>query len=105
MKKKYLANAFSLQMIDTACANSLNIIPVSADEVAAADFESVVGHQDTASVFATILKKDVAFNRTSLRLHQGDTLYVGQVTGGRLPEGATTLPENLQLAWLKVEIL
>lgn len=33
-----------------------------------------------------------------------DTLYVGQVVGGRLPEGATTLPDGFEIKFIRVEI-
>ena len=38
-------------------------------------------------------------------LKKGDTLYVAQLTGGRLPEGATELPEGFSFKFLKVELL
>ena len=100
----FLGNAFSLQMLDTASSEMVQVTPVSVDEVAATDFVSVVGHPDTANVLTDKLQKDVAFNRTSVRLQKGDILYVAQVTGGRLPEGATTLPDGFALAFLRVEL-
>lgn len=80
------------------------ITPVSSNEVADADFESVVGHQDTAAVLTDMLRRPVACNRTNVRLHDGDILFVAQVTGGRLPEGATQLPEGFSLTFLRVEL-
>ena len=103
-KKTMLANAFSLQMLDTTKAATLRMTPVSMEEVAAADFESCVGHADTAAVLSTMLGKEVACNRVSVHLEEGDVLLVAQVTGGRLPEGSTTLPEGFALAFLKVEL-
>lgn len=103
-KKTYLGNAFSLQMLDVTVANTVNIVPVATGEIAGSAFVSVIGHADTANVVSNILKRDVPANRTSVRLEKGDVLYVAQVTGGRLPEGATTLPEGFSLAFLKVTI-
>ena len=103
-KKIYLGNAFSLQMLDTSVSNIVNIVPVTIDEIAGSDFVSVIGHADTANVVSSILNRDVPANRISVRLEKGDILYVAQVTGGRLPEGATTLPEGFSLAFLKVTI-
>ena len=102
--RTYLGNAFSLQMLDTSTSATLQVTPVDVAEVANADFVSVVGHLDTANVLSDMLGKDVAFNRTSLQLREGDVLYVAQVTGGRLPEGATTLPDGFALAFLRVEL-
>lgn len=102
----YLGNAFSLQMIvgllsDTVLFAVSKVCPA---EVAAANFISVVGHADTAAVVGNLLGKEVAFNRANLSLNPGDILYVAQVTGGRLPEGATKLPEGFKMEFLKVEI-
>ena len=90
----YIGNAFSLQML-TSFNASVNVQKV---EGFPADAVSVVGHQDTANVLG------VAFNRVSVKLNQGDVLYVAQVVGGRLPEGATTLPEGFRMEFLKVEV-
>lgn len=72
--------------------------------VATSGFASVVGHQDTANVLADMLGVPVSFNRVSMKLEKGDVLYVGQVVGGRLPEGAVELPEGFSIKFLKVEI-
>lgn len=104
MTKVYLGNAFSIQMLDVTVANTVNIVPVGIDEIASADFMSVIGHADTAAVVSNILNREVPVNRISVRLEKGDILYVAQVTGGRLPEGAITLPEGFALAFLKVTI-
>ena len=104
MNKTYLANAFSLQMLDLSKAISVDIVPVTKEEVAASGFESVVGHQDTANVLATLLGVEVPMQRVSVRLESSDILYVAQVTGGRLPEGATALPEGVKLTFVKVSL-
>lgn len=105
MKKVFLGNAFSLQMLDTSKAAVVNIVPASMEEVAASGFESVVGHQDTANVLSTMLGVPVPMNRVSLKLDADTVLYVAQVIGGRLPEGATTLPEGTALCFLKVVLI
>lgn len=86
---KYIANAFSLQML----TEKVNVVYI--EEISEATFKSetadavsAVGHPDTAAVLG------VACNRMNVTLSHGDTLYVAQLTGGRLPEGATTLPEG-----------
>jgi len=101
----YLGNAFSLQMLDTAVSTDIRVTPVDASVVANANFTSVIGHPDTAVIVSSILGKDVACNRTSVSLTKGDTLFVAQVIGGRLPAGATTLPDGFRLAFLKVTII
>ncbi len=104
MNKTYLANAFSLQMLDLSSAKSVDIVPVAKEEVAASGFESVVGHLDTANVLTALLGVEVQQQRASVRLESSDILYVAQVTGGRLPEGATTLPAGIELIFLRVSL-
>ena len=76
---------------------------------------SAVGHADTAAVFSKELGEDVEFNRISLKFGEefnrislkfgeSDVLLVGQLTGPRLPEGSTTLPEGATISWLAVYI-
>ena len=104
MKNIYLSNAFSLQMLATIPAVPI-IENVSPEEISQADFVSVIGHPDTANVLSNILGKEVKFNRASLTLAEGDILYVAQLTGGRLPEGCTILPEGFKFSFVKIRVL
>ena len=97
----YLCNAFSLQMIDINKKQTVNIEPIDVKDVPV-DFVSAIGHADTAAVVADILKAEVHANRMNVKLNQGDVLIVAQVTGGRLPEGCTTLPEGFEIQFVKV---
>jgi hypothetical protein len=83
---------------------SVNVVPTTAAEVASSGFTSVVGHQDTANVLTTLLGVEVPMNRVSVRLEAGDVLYVAQVTGGRLPEGCTTLPQGMSLGFFRLTL-
>ena len=91
-------------MITTTEKVQVTIEPVDVNEVADSEFMSVIGHQDTANVVSAILGIPVDMNRMSVKLESGDILYVAQVTGGRLPEGATTIPEGMEIKFLKVTI-
>jgi hypothetical protein len=44
-------------------------------------------------------------NRVNVTLRKGDTAFVAQLQGGRLPEGCTTLPEGFSFKFVKVEVL
>lgn len=101
----YLANAFSLQMLDTTKATTVSIKPISIDDIKTAGFVSVVGHPDTAAVLTDMLGKKVKCNRASITLKPTDTLIVAQIVGGRLPAGTTKLPDGFKLQFLKVTIL
>lgn len=103
----YIANAFSLQMLPDGL--QIWVTPVTpesvADRCSDTPWSSIVGHADTAAVISRQLGFEVPHNRVSIELKPGDVLYVGQLTGGRLPEGASELPpEGFSLAWRKVEI-
>jgi hypothetical protein len=103
----YLANAFSFNMIP-AKDGEITFIDVTAEEATrilnAKEWHSVVGHADTAAVMSSLLGLDVPVNRASVELVVGDRLIVGQYSGPRLPEGATTLPEGAQIRWIYVQI-
>lgn len=90
----YIANAFSLAMLDGK-AHTITVVPVTDFPK---DAVSVVGHPDTAAVLG------VSYNRTNLKLSKGDVLYVAQLLGGRLPEGATTLPDSFSFQFFKVTV-
>lgn len=121
--KLYIANAFSLSMLDreqqagtpsgyTPRAGEpiakVARIPrpvdapaemVSSWEDAGAEIVSVVGHADTARVLGGILGRELAANRVSIRLARYEHVLVGQLMGSRLPEGATELPEGATIEW------
>jgi len=100
-----ITNAFSFGMLATF-PTSMKVTALTADEVRtrlkAGVVESAVGHADTAALFSTILGMAIPMNRVSLSLVPGDEIIVGQYTGPRLPEGATTLPEGAAIRWLHV---
>jgi hypothetical protein len=94
MKKVFLLNAFSLQMLHedaTVRFTEVSELPEG--------LTSAIGHQDTARVLG------VEMNRVNVTLRKGDTAFVAQLQGGRLPEGCTTLPEGFSFKFVKVEVL
>ena len=96
MKDVFLCSAFSLQMVkDYPC--KVMITEVKVDDFPD-NLKSAVGHQDTAAVLG------VPMNRVNVTLEVGDVCYVAQLQGGRLPEGATKLPEGYSFRFFKVEI-
>lgn len=103
-----LANSFSLQMLDLEKHSLVEVTPLTMQEVKellGSDFVSAVGHQDTAGILSGILEVNVPFNRINVTLTPGDVLIVAQLTGGRLPEGSTTLPDGIEFKFLKVVLV
>lgn len=93
MKPVYLLNAFSLQMVDIPCSVRFTEVDSLPDGLT-----SAIGHADTANVLG------VTANRVNVHLDAGDVAYVAQLQGGRLPEGATTLPDGFKFKFVKVEV-
>lgn len=99
--KLYLGNAFSLQMVaDNAIIAKVEVSP----EEIPTEAVSIIGHADTAAVVGSILGRDVPCNRASVMLSDEDVLYVAQVVGGRLPEGATTIPDGMELKFYRITV-
>lgn len=97
---KFICNAFSLQMVKPSCYN-IAVNPITADEFNALkkSVPSAVGHSDTANVLG------VACNRVNVSLDFGDTIAIAQLQGGRLPEGATTLPNGFSFKYYTVTVV
>ena len=99
--KRFLTNAFSLQMLQRG--GVVRFEEIDATEVPA-DVVSAVGHADTAAVLTDMLGFEVPVNRVFVTLDEDTELYVAQLMGGRLPEGATTLPEGFQFKFFRVTL-
>ena len=104
----YLGNAFSLQMVKppTFFEQSAVTKERMTDELKNnPHIVKVVGHRETADVLTEMLGVEIPYNRQSITLKPGDTLYVAQVIGGRLPEGSTTLPPGVRIEFRCVDII
>ena len=100
----YILNAFSLNMI---VGNADVVVREVSQKVAAILADacvSAVGHADTAAVFGSVLGVPVPCNRATVALKDGDVALVGQYSGPRLPEGATSLPEGAAIKWVVVGV-
>ena len=106
-----LGNAFSVQMLtelsDWGTPVTFTLLTLdNAKEILANGFTSAIGHSDTATVVSDLLGMDVPTNRVSISLESDeDTLIIAQVMGGRLPEGSTTIPEGMEIRFIKAQIL
>ena len=100
----YILNAFSLNMIVGNADIVVWEVSVIVAASLAANCASAVGHADTAAVFSSILGVEIPCNRATVALKDGDLALVGQYSGPRLPEGATSLPEGAAIKWLVVAV-
>ena len=107
--KTIIANAFSLQMVNQDMISNIDIVPIDGNTVSRClmhnDFISCVGHTDTANVLSDLLGVNITPNRVSVKLDVDTLLIVAQVVGGRLPEGATTLPDSVTIKFFAVKLI
>ncbi len=99
--KRILGNAFSLQMLSGPA--TVRFDEVTPEDIPT-DVVSTIGHADTAAVLSDLLGFEVPMNRTFVTLDEDTELYVAQLVGGRLPEGATTLPEGFSFKFYRVTL-
>ena len=96
----YITNAFSIQMLPHL-ATTLSFKPATLEQamkiMKTNVFTSAVGHVDTANVVSNLLNMEIPMNRISVNLKDNDVLLVAQLSGGRLPEGATTIPDGMSI--------
>lgn len=95
----YLGNAFSLQMLPAgATFADVYIARIEKEDIPMDRVICVIGHADLAHMLG------FEMNRVNTKLQPGDTLYVAQYVGGRLPEGCHTLPEGAHIDFFKVYV-
>ncbi|MEM4068027.1 MAG: DUF1874 domain-containing protein [Candidatus Micrarchaeaceae archaeon] len=106
--KKYLANAFSLSMLNSNNA-IISIKEIEPNEIIynLNQIESVIGHETTAQVISEILGIPISVNRSQIKLNKFDILYVFQLLE-RLPEGKILSHDEikqLKHKWYKVMVM
>ena len=99
--KRFLTNAFSIQMLQKG--GVVRFEEIDATDIPS-DVVSAVGHADTAAVLTNMLGFPVPMNRAFVTLDKNTELYVAQLVGGRLPEGVTTLPEGFSFKFYRVTV-
>ena len=106
----YLCNAFSIQMLSERHAADVRFERIHDAHEAMCiltddAWTNAIGHADTARVVSNMMGLDpLEAQRVNVELTEDDMLIVAQVTGGRLPEGATTLPEGVTIQFWEVKI-
>lgn len=94
----YLVNAFTPNMLSPETlveGFSTSFENISKEEAMNLMTDSAVGHEDFAEALG------VPYNRINLKLNKGDTFVLAQRIGERLPEGTTTLDDDIQVVFLK----
>lgn len=110
-----IMNAFSIQMIldligETDGENQVtaSFSPLSKEKAAAIldldGVDSFIGHKETADIVSKMLGMEIPFQRRFAKLVPGEAAIIAQVKGGRLPEGATTLPEGMEIVFILVMV-
>ena len=88
----FILNAFSLNML------------VGNADIAVREVSQKVAAILAAAVFSNVLGVEIPCNRATVALKDGDVALVGQYSGPRLPEGATSLPEGAAIKWMVVGV-
>lgn len=106
MAKVYMSNAFSFNMLLPEHKKGIvkwEVIPAEkvAEELGS-DFVNCCGH--TTELINAMTGLNLSMNRISNKLNPDDKIIIAQYSGPRLPEGATELPENATLVFLKVTV-
>lgn len=91
---KYIANGLSGQMMSSLGNCTINR-EILSEKPNFEGFVSCIGHEDLAKLIG------VEYNRSFISLNYGDTLVVAQIMGGRLPEGATKIPNGMWIEYHK----
>jgi hypothetical protein len=115
MSKLLLLNAFSLNMLpDGMYETKVSFADVGLDHakkmVALFDFESAIGHADTAALVSALLGVTVEAVRATVQIPPRAygvapwRALVAQYSGSRLEEGATSLPEGASIRWIAVHV-
>lgn len=92
----FLANAFSLGMLNSEC--TLKIKEISVDEVRDLlmnGFENAIGHMSTSVVLSKLLGIQVNTERREIKLNHGDRVIVFQLLK-RLEEGKVLTEEEIK---------
>jgi hypothetical protein len=103
----YICNAFSLNMLNGDAILKFKVLSleevknflIENNEV----IEYAVGHLETANLFASLLNRDIPYNRVNVSITDGVQLLIGQYVGPRLEEGATSLPKGASIRWFLVD--
>jgi hypothetical protein len=103
---KYVGNAFSAGMLQYGCCVRFTFLTLEEAKawIAENEWQSCVGHADTAVLISAMLGSVISMQRTSTELHSGDELLIAQYNGSRLSEGAVSLPEGAKIRWILAEI-
>jgi len=103
MTTTYLANAFSLSMLELGEEPmTIKVRKIPLEEVKrllSGGFISAIGHSSTASALSKILGINVPTNRINITLKRGSALVVFQLKIGRLPQGKELGEKEIMTAW------
>jgi len=106
--KVYIANAFSLQMLETDAVIRFKKVPIETVKqlLTNNNYISAIGHEATAKYLSELLSIPISTNRISIKLKPGTILIVFQLKGGRISGELTyELIKNMPYEFWLVEVL
>lgn len=104
-KASILTEDFGIDMLDPGMKHTIRITPVTPNEIRIVGFMSAVRSLAAAKVLTAVIGTNVTAvpDKVDLSCQEWRTLYVAKLSGGRLPEGATRLPEGFSYSFFRVE--
>lgn len=104
----YVANAFSLSMLQTPATVSVKEISIFdvRSLLSTRRWTSCVGHESTAAIISQLTGISIPVNRVMVTLKPGDSMVIFQLMM-RLPEGKVLSEEelrNISYKWFLVEV-
>jgi hypothetical protein len=99
-ERLYIANAFSLGMLETSPTKEVLLrikeidVAMASEMLRSRQFISAVGHESTSQLMTRLLGVEVPFNRVPIKLQKKDRLIVFQLLT-RLEEGKVLSDEEL----------
>ena len=100
-ERLYIANAFSLGMLETSPTKEVLLrikeidVAMASEMLRSRQFISAVGHESTSQLMTRLLGVEVPFNRVPIKLQKKDRLIVFQLLT-RLEEGKVLSDEELR---------
>ena len=103
---KFLLNgwSFSMPRMNSGII-SWHTLSIEEAKLQAYDAISVIGNKDIANVLTSLFGFEVEFNRENIKLNKGDVAIICSLKGAKLPAGATTLPDDVEVEIKCVKIL
>ena len=99
MSRHALSTGYQLALVPIMLEAAREMAPLILSQFSAPAAASCVGYRNSADVVGHALNISLPQNRALVSLEIGDTVLLAHLSGRRLPEMATSLPEGTHLSF------